>query len=100
MVSGRSTQIPNAFPINFASPLSARVKFPVYSFEPLFVHVGVNLCRRNIGVAQHFLDDPQIRTVSEQVRREAMPQKVRIYIFFHATAPRVLLNDLPNSRCR
>jgi hypothetical protein len=75
MVDGRSTQMPNPqFRIKIPSPLGSRVKLPVHSFEPLLVHVGVNLRRRNIGVAQHFLDNPQIGTVSEQVRREAVPE--------------------------
>ena len=86
------------FGIDIAWKLSAWVKLPVHGFEPLLVHVRVNLRRRNIGVTEHLLDDSQIRTVSQQVGREAMPQKVRIHIFFQATAPRVLLNDLPNTR--
>ena len=76
------------------------MKLPVHSFEPLLVNVGVNLRRGNVGVAQHLLNDPQIRTISEQVRRKAMPQKMWIYIFFQATAPRVFLDDLPNPRRR
>jgi hypothetical protein len=64
MVDARSTQIPNPqFRINVASPLCPRVKLPVHSFEPLLIDMSVNLRRRNIGVAQHFLDNPQIRTV-------------------------------------
>jgi len=38
------------------------------SFEPLLIDVGVNLCRGNIGVAEHFLDDAQIGAVAEQMR--------------------------------
>ena len=100
MVDGRSTQIPNPQSrINLVSPLSPRVKLPVHSFEPLLVDVGVNLRRRNVSVAQHFLDDPQIRAVAEQMRREAVPQKVRIDVLFQSGALRMFLYDLPNARC-
>ena len=75
----------HTFGIVIAWQLSAWVKLPVHGFEPLLVHVRVNLRRRNIGVTEHLLDDTQIRTVSEQVGREAMPQKVGIHIFFQAT---------------
>ena len=101
MADGRSTQIPDTQSrFSVARPLRPRVKLPVHSFEPLLIDMSVNLRRRNIGMTQHFLNNPQIRTVSEQVRREAMPQKVRIHVLFQSAAPRVLLNDLPNTRCR
>ena len=76
------------------------MKLPVHSLQALLIDMGVNLGRRNIGVAEHFLDDPQIRTVSEQMCREAMPQKMRIHVLVQSGAPRVLLDDLPNTRCR
>src|SRR5262249_477766 len=101
MVNGRSTEIPNPpSPINVASLLRPWVKLPMHSFEPLLIDMSVNLRRRNVGVAQHFLNNSQIRTVSEQMCRETMPQKVRIHVLFHAGALCVLLNDLPDTRCR
>lgn len=64
MADGRSTQIPNPqSPINVARRLRPRVKLPVHSFEPLLIDMSVNLRRRNIGMAQHFLNNPQIRAV-------------------------------------
>src|SRR5690242_2129266 len=80
--------------------LSARVKLPMHSFETLLVDVGINLGCGNVGMAQHLLDDTQVSPVSEQVRREAMPQKMRINVLFQAAVSRVLLNDLPNPRRR
>ena len=71
---------------------------PVDSFEPLLIDVGVDLRCRNVGVAQHLLDNPQIRAVAEQMRREAVPQKVRIDVLFQSRALRMFLYDLPNSR--
>ena len=72
----------------------------MYSLQPLLIDMRVDLCRGYVGVAQHFLDNAQIRTVSEQMCREAMPQKVRIHVLFQAGALRVFLNDLPDTRCR
>lgn len=72
----------------------------MHSLQPLLVDVGVNLCRRYVGVAQHLLDDSQIRAVAKQMRCEAVPQKVRIDVLFQSGSLRVFLNDLPDSRCR
>jgi hypothetical protein len=36
----------------------------VDGFEPGLIDVGVNLRRRNVSVAQHFLDQAQIRPVA------------------------------------
>ena len=41
------------------------------------VHVGVDLRAGDIGVAQHFLHASQVGAVGEQLRREAVPQRVR-----------------------
>ena len=71
----------------------------MHSLEPLLIDMGIDLCRRYVGVAQHLLDDSKIRAVAEQMRCEAMPQKVRINIFFQSGALRVLFHDLPNP-CR
>ena len=56
------------------------MKLPVHGFQPLLVYVRVNLRRRNIGVAKHFLDDSQVRAIAEKVRRETMAEQVRINI--------------------
>ena len=70
----------------------------MHSLEPLLIDVGIDLGRRYVRVAQHFLDDSKIRAVAKQVRCEAVPEKVRINIFFQPGALRVLFNDLPNPR--
>ena len=57
-----------------------RVELSVHGFQPLLVYVCVDLGRRNIGVAQHFLDDSQIRAVAEQVGGETMAEQVRVNI--------------------
>ena len=54
------------------------MKLPMYSFEPLLINVRVNLRRRNIGVAEHFLDDAQVGAVAQEMGRETMSQQVGI----------------------
>ena len=75
------------------------MKLAMHRLQPLLIDVGINLCGRYIRVAQHLLDDAKIRTVAEQMRCEAVPQKVRIDVFFQSGPLRVLLNDLPDPRC-
>jgi len=76
------------------------MKLPMDSFKPLLIDMRIDLRRRNISVAQHFLDDPQIGAVPEKMRREAMPEKVRVNILLQAGAPRVFFHDLPDTgRC-
>jgi len=45
----------------------------MHSLQPLLIDMGVDLRRRYVRVAQHLLDDSQIRAVAEQVRCEAVP---------------------------
>jgi hypothetical protein len=40
--------------------------------------VGVELGRREIGVAKHLLDASEIRTALEQVGRERVPEQVGV----------------------
>ena len=46
------------------STLGARMKLAMHSLQPLLIDVGVDLCRRYVGVTQHLLDDSQIRAVA------------------------------------
>ena len=75
------------------------VKLPMHSFKPLLIDVRVHLRRRNIGVAEHFLNDPQIGAIAKQVGREAMPEKVRVNVLFESRALCVFFYDLPDARC-
>ena len=100
MVDGRSTQIPGSKPpVSSFHSLRARMKLAMHSLEPLLIDMGIDLGRRYVRVAQHLLDDSKIRAVAEQMRREAVPQKVRINVLFQSGALRVLFNDLPDPRC-
>ena len=46
--------------------------------QPLAVHVAVRLRRRERAVAEQLLDHPQVGAALEQVRRECVPQPVRV----------------------
>ena len=53
------------------------MKLVVRGAQPRLQHMRVNLRRRQVGVAEHHLDHPQVRAALEQVRRERVPQDVR-----------------------
>ena len=57
--------------------LLPRVELVVDRAQARLQHVRVNLRRRQIGVAQHHLDGPEIGAAFEQMRRERVPQHVR-----------------------
>jgi hypothetical protein len=39
----------------------------MHCFETLLIYVCVNLCGRDIRMAQHFLNDSQVGTIAEQM---------------------------------
>jgi hypothetical protein len=49
--------------------------------EIFSVDVRVNLRSRNIGVTEHFLHRPEIRSPFEEVRRERMPERMGVNLF-------------------
>lgn len=75
------------------------MKLAMHSFQSLLIDVCINLRRRNVGVTKHFLDDTQIRAIPQEMRCEAVPQKVRVNVLFESGAPRMLFYDLPDARC-
>ena len=75
------------------------MKLAMHGFQSLLIDVCINLRRRNVGVTKHFLDDTQIGTVPQQMRREAVSQKVGINVLFESGAPRMFFYDLPDARC-
>ena len=72
----------------------------MHCFQALLIDVGINLRRRNIGVAEHFLNDAQVGAVAQQMRREAVPEQMRINILFQPSVPGFFLHDLPDPRSR
>src|SRR6476620_6686447 len=79
--------------------LRTRMKLPMHGFKPLLIDMRIDLRGGNIGVAQHFLDDPQISAVAKKVCRETVPEKVWVNIFLQAGATRVVFYNLPDTRC-
>ena len=57
---------------------SAWMKFAVHFLQAALIHMGIYLRRADIGMAEHFLDDPQIGSTTEQMCREAVPQLMRM----------------------
>ena len=72
----------------------------MHRFQALLVYVGINLRCRNVGVTEHFLNDPEISAVTEQMRGETVPEKMRVNVFLQAGVPRFFLHDLPDSCSR
>ena len=52
------------------------MKFAMDFAESLVVHVGVDLGGDDVGVAEEFLDDPQVRPAREHVCGEAVAKRV------------------------
>jgi hypothetical protein len=100
MADGRSIQILTQNPpVSSFDSLRARMKLAMHSLEPLLIDVSIDLSRRYVRMAEHLLDDSKICAVAEQMRCEAVPQKVRINVLFQSGVLRVLFDDLPNPRC-
>src|SRR6266436_1114572 len=76
------------------------MKLPMNSFEPLLIDMRVDLRGRNIGVAEHLLNNPQIGAVPEQMRRETMPEKMRVNVLLQSSPSCVFFHNLPDARCR
>lgn len=55
------------------------MKLLVHRFEPPLIHMGVDLGRGDVCVAQHLLDDTKIRAVIQQMGRKRMPQLMRMH---------------------
>src|SRR5262245_23213634 len=55
-----------------------RVSREVRLAPPAVGHVGVELGRGEVGVAEHLLDAPQVGAALEQVRRERVAEEVRV----------------------
>ena len=72
------------------------MELSMHSFESLLIDVRVNLRRRDVGVAEHFLNNAQVRTVAQQMRRETVPEQMRINVFLQPGVPRFFLHDLPD----
>src|SRR5262245_17995417 len=69
----------------------------VYGAKPGFENMCVNLRRRQIGMPQHRLNGPKIRTVFKQMRGKRVSQHVRADRPWKAGAQPVRLEILPEA---
>ena len=65
--------------------------------EASAVDMGIDFGRRDIGMAEHFLDDPQIGSTTEQMCREAVPQLMRMDGTGKARTFCAFTHNLPNT---
>jgi hypothetical protein len=54
----------------------------MHRLQALLIDMRVNLRGRDIGVTEQLLDDAEVGAVAEQMRREAMPQEMRVDVCF------------------
>ena len=47
------------------------------AFQPLFQHVGIDLCGGNVGVAEQRLHNAQVGAVMQEMAGESVAQHVR-----------------------
>ena len=72
----------------------------IHILELLFYELGINLRRRYIGVAEHFLYRVDIRSVFEQVRSKGMTQRVRGDVLGYLRFLLIMLDYLPEALTR
>ena len=70
----------------------ARMEAAMNRLEAIAIDVRVLLRCPNVGVSKQFLHGPQVGAAGEQMRCEAMPQRVRAYAGIKARAADVLLH--------
>ena len=75
----------------------AGVEFFDHGLETAFFDVGVDLRRRDVGVAEEFLNDAEVGPAAEEVGGEAVAHEVRINIRFDAGACCVLFDELADA---
>src|SRR5260370_4655623 len=76
------------------------MKLPMNSFEPLLIDMRVDLRGRNIGVAEHLLNNPQIGAVPGQMLLETMPENVTVNVLLDSGPSCVFFHYLPHALCR
>ena len=75
----------------------ARVIALVCLFQAIGIHVSIDLCRRNIRMAEHRLHRAKIGAACQQMGGERMAQRMGRNPFIDAGSPGVTPNDLPES---
>ena len=84
----------------FLSRFAAGMELLVDRLEAVAVDVGVVLGRLNRGVAEEFLNGSQVGTAGEDVRREAVAQRVRARLAGQSRSLAVFLHESPQEDAR
>ena len=71
------------------------MKFLVHALQALVVHVGVDLRRCNVSVAEQLLDNAQVCPIAQEVGGKGVPQEVGVDADFKARFLSTFLADLP-----
>jgi hypothetical protein len=71
------------------------VEFFVDASETVAVHMGVNLCGADVGVAEHFLEAAEVHAAGEKVGRKAVPEGVDSQAFGHAGPQSIFFYNPP-----
>ena len=77
----------------------AGVKLTVHLLQTALVHMGVNLGRGDVGMAEHFLNYPQVGPMIQEVRGKGMPQQMRMDVLLDPSGPSALFDDLLHPGC-
>src|SRR5215470_15625081 len=64
-------------PLAAAPQSGARMRLQVDGEQAVAIDLGIDLRRRQAGVAEQFLDLPQVGAGRQQMRGEGMPERVR-----------------------
>src|SRR2546423_10551260 len=86
-----STKMPVCAGAARTSDLRPWMELSMDRFQTLLIDMRVNLRRRNVGVSEHFLNDPQIGAVAQKVRRKAVSQQMWVNVFLETCCPRFFL---------
>ena len=73
------------------------MKFPVHRLELAAIHLCVDLGGGDGGMAEHFLDDPEIGSSRQQVGGEGVAELVWMDRVFNARMFRVVPDKLPDA---
>lgn len=65
--------------------------------EAFLVDVSVNLGGGNIGVAEEFLNDPEVGAIFQEVRGKGVAEKVGVDVLINAGGLGAFLDDLANA---
>ena len=76
--------------------LPARMKFFMRLAEAFDADVGVDLGGADVGMAEHFLDGPEVSAMIEEVGGEGVPEHVRGHVLLDIGGAGVVLDDAPD----